>query len=360
MKQKQKNGGGQNKLKTFIHDKKLWILSLFKNAKQHQKIKFKLQETEQKLQNLENAILSLEQQNKHLIQDSKMQIQALESQNKHLIAQNNITNNTLRKLTPQAYLKLVEIHLAEHCNLNCFSCNHFSQLAPKCFPNLERFTKDIQQLSLITNGLIERLYFTGGEPLLNPHCKDFFAVTRKYFPNSAIWLITNGILLETQPKDFWDSLKENKIELHPTKYPIKVDWEFVESQCKTYGIPLHFFNNTQVEKTSYKTILEPKGNLDCFHSFTGCHQANHCTHFKEGKIYPCNIAPNIHYFNSTFNQNLLLSPLDSIDIYKVKDYSEILQFLSKPIPFCRFCNLAKWQSIGEWKTSKKEIGEYLE
>ncbi|MBD5165402.1 MAG: radical SAM protein, partial [Helicobacter sp.] len=39
---------------------------------------------------------------------------------------------------------------------------------------------------------------------------------------------------------------------------------------------------------------------------------------------------------------------------------EILQFLAKPIPFCRFCNLAKWQSIGEWKTSKKDISEYLE
>lgn len=51
---------------------------------------------------------------------------------------------------------------------------------------------------------------------------------------------------------------------------------------------------------------------------------------------------------------------DFIDIYKAKDYTEILQFLAKPIPFCRYCNVAKWRSIGEWKTSKKEIGEYLE
>lgn len=120
MKQKQNIwGGGQNKLKSFIQNKKLWILSLLKNAKQHQKIKFKLQEIEQKLQNLEK-----------IIQNSKMQIQTLESQN-------NITNNKLRKLTPQTYLKLVEIHLAEHCNLNCFSCSHFSQLSPKHFPSLE-------------------------------------------------------------------------------------------------------------------------------------------------------------------------------------------------------------------------------
>lgn len=342
-------GGGQNKLESFIHNKKLWILSLFKNAKQHQKIKSKLHLTEQKLQNLEK-----------IIQDSKTQIQRLEQQNENLILRNNATHNKLIKLTPQAYLKLVEIHLAEHCNLNCFSCNHFSQLAPQGFPNLEQFAKDIHQLSLITNGLIERFHLMGGEPLLNPNCKDFFTITRKYFLNSAIWLVTNGILLEKQSKEFWESCKENNIEIRPTKYPIKIDWNLIESKCKTYGIPLIFYDNSQIQKTSYKTILEPKGTLDSFCSFTGCHQANNCTHFKNGKIYPCSVAPNIAYFNSAFNQSLPLSPLDSIDIYKAKDYNEILQFLAKPIPFCRFCNLAKWKNIGEWKTSKKDISEYLE
>ncbi|WP_367279569.1 MULTISPECIES: 4Fe-4S cluster-binding domain-containing protein [Helicobacter] len=342
-------GGGQNKLKSFLHDKRLWILSLFKNAKQHQKIKAKIEI-------LENHNIEFTTQNQHLYNS----IQELKTQNKLLINQNTNLRNSLYKLTPQAYLRLIEIHLAEHCNLNCFSCNHFSQLAPKGFPDLNKFEKDMEQLSILTKGMIARFHLMGGEPLLNPNCKDFFAIARKYFPDSAIWLITNGILLEKQSKDFWESCKENKIELHPTKYPIKVDWEFVESQCKEYGIPLIFYDNSQIQKTSYKTILEPQGNLDCFHSFIGCHQANNCTHFKNGKIYPCSVAPNIHYFNSAFNQNLPITPLDSIDIYKAKDYNEILQFLAKPIPFCRFCNLAKWKSIGEWKTSKKDISEYLE
>ncbi|MDE7175183.1 MAG: 4Fe-4S cluster-binding domain-containing protein [Helicobacter sp.] len=332
-----------------MHDKKLWILSLFKNAKQHQKIKSKLHLTEQKLQNLEK-----------IIQDSKTQIQRLEQQNENLILQNNATHNKLIKLTPQAYLKLVEIHLAEHCNLNCFSCSHFSQLSKEEFPSLEQFTKDIRQLSLITNGLIERFHLMGGEPLLNPNCKDFFAITRKYFLNSAIWLVTNGILLEKQSKEFWESCKENNIEIRPTKYPIKIDWNLIESKCKTYGIPLRFFNDARIEKISLKFVLEPKGNCNPLESFTKCGMANNCVQLKNGKLYPCNIAANIEIFNSAFNQSLPLSPLDSIDIYKAKDYNEILQFLAKPIPFCRFCNLAKWKNIGEWKTSKKDISEYLE
>ncbi len=274
--------------------------------------------------------------------------------------QNITTRNFLYKLTPQAYLKLIEIHLAEHCNLNCFSCAHFSQLSPVQFPSFEKFSKDIEQLSFLTNGLVSKFHLMGGEPLLNPNCKDFFAITRKHFPNSAIWLVTNAILLDKQPKEFWESCRENNIEIHPTKYPIKVDWKWIEAQCKFYEIPLRFFNNAQMEKTSLKFVLEPAGNCNPLESFTKCGMANNCVQLKEGKLYPCNIAANIDIFNAAFKQNLPLSNLDFIDIYKAKDYHEILQFLAKPIPFCRFCNLAKWQSIGKWKTSKKEISEYLE
>ncbi len=295
-----------------------------------------------------------------LYRDSLKKIQQLENQNRDSKNRFHALESKISKLTPQAYLKLVEIHLAEHCNLNCFSCNHFSQLAPKGFPNINKFEQDIQQLSHITYGLVGRFHLMGGEPLLNPNCKDFFKLTRKYFPKSSIWLVTNGILLEQQPKEFWESCKENTIEIHPTKYPVKINWEVVEQKCKDFGIVLNFYDNSNIQKTSYKTILDLKGSLDSLKGFSCCHQANNCTHFKNGKIYPCSIAPNIHYFNSAFKQNLPLTPMDCIDIYKAKDYHEILQFLAKPIPFCRFCNLAKWQSIGEWKTSKKEIGEYVE
>ncbi|WP_290881733.1 radical SAM protein, partial [Helicobacter sp.] len=162
----------------------------------------------------------------------KKSIQDLKAQNNLLTNQNITTRNSLYKLTPQAYLKLVEIHLAEHCNLNCFSCAHFSQLSPAQFPSLEQFSKDMEQLNSLTNGLIGKFHLMGGEPLLNPSCKDFFAITRKYFPNSAIWLVTNGILLNKQPKEFWESCRENNIEIHPTKYPIKIDWERIEAQCE--------------------------------------------------------------------------------------------------------------------------------
>ena len=336
------------------------------------------------LQNAETKTTALEKSLEILKQDSKQNLQTIqilqntlqnaESKIQNLTQQNTDLKNTnetikrsndqtarhLRKLTPQPFLKLIEIHLAESCNLNCFSCSHFSQLAPNEMPNIQSYENEIKRLSEITNGLVGRFHLMGGEPLLNPNCKDFFAITRKYFPNSAIWLVTNGILLPKQETSFWESCKNNRIEIHPTKYPIKVDWDLIKAKCESYGIPLKFFNNENVVKTSIKFILEPKGNIDAYNSFINCGMANNCVQLRDGKLYPCNIAANIEFFNQRFNQNLQIVDSDFIDIYKAKDYTEILQFLAKPIPFCRYCNVAKWRSIGEWKTSKKEIGEYLE
>ena len=369
--------GGGGSFSTFLDNKKRWLLSLAKNRKQHEKLKKALQNAETKTTALEKSLESLKQvskQNLQTIQILQNTLQNAESKIQNLTQQNTDLKNTneaikrsndqtarhLRKLTPQPFLQLIEIHLAESCNLNCFSCSHFSQLAPNEMPNIQSYEKEIKRLSEITNGLVGRFHLMGGEPLLNPNCKDFFAITRKYFPNSAIWLVTNGILLPKQETSFWESCKNNRIEIHPTKYPIKVDWDLIKAKCESYGIPLKFFNNENVVKTSMKFILEPKGNIDAYNSFINCGMANNCVQLRDGKLYPCNIAANIEFFNQRFNQNLQIIDSDFIDIYKAKDYTEILQFLAKPIPFCRYCNVAKWRSIGEWKTSKKEIGEYLE
>lgn len=69
----------------------------------------------------------------------------------------------------------------------------------------------MEQLSILTKGMIARFHLMGGEPLLNPNCKDFFAIARKYFPDSAIWLITNGILLENNPKTFGSLVKKIRL-----------------------------------------------------------------------------------------------------------------------------------------------------
>ena len=60
--------------------------------------------------------------------------------------------HALRVLTPQVSLEQVDIHLVEHCNLNCFACGHFSQLADEEYTDLATYEKDIKQLALLCGG----------------------------------------------------------------------------------------------------------------------------------------------------------------------------------------------------------------
>lgn len=265
----------------------------------------------------------------------------------------------LDRMQVRPFLKLIDIHLSEHCNLNCYSCNHFAQLAKKEFYDFAKFETDMKQLSLITGGMIESIHCLGGEPLLNKNCKDYFTCIRQHFPYSNIHLLTNGILLPKQDSMFWQSCRDNNVIIYGTKYPI-VDWNLVQQLCDKNNVVLRFFNDTSVEKESFKVSLNPKGDSPLFDTFKSCWYANNCTILKNGRIYPCPIAGNISHFNSYFKQNLAITESDYLNIYEEDmTYTKILHFISKPIPFCRYCNF-KNISFQPWLQSKKDIYEYYE
>ena len=82
---------------------------------------------------------------------------------KKIIFEINYTNNRINrelgyinfqldKIIPRANINIIEIYLAEHCNLNCQCCDHFSQLSEPEFRNIEVFERDIKRLSELYNG----------------------------------------------------------------------------------------------------------------------------------------------------------------------------------------------------------------
>ncbi|EHX6178433.1 radical SAM protein, partial [Campylobacter jejuni] len=105
--------------------------------------------------------------------------------------------------------------------------------------------------------------------------------------------------------------------------------------------------------------LDPSGNCDNYHSFTNCSMANHCVQFKDGKLFTCTFPAHVQHFNKKYGNHFEVCEFDFIDIYKAKDYQEILFFLSKPIPFCRYCKVSQWAEIGKWRSSNKTKHEYL-
>lgn len=264
----------------------------------------------------------------------------------------------MMRSTPRPLL-FFDIEITKHCNLNCKSCGSLSCLADEEFLDIEEYEKDIRQLSLLSNGEMHHINILGGEPLLNPQISEIVLMTRKWFPHGIIRVITNGILLGKMNDDFWNILKDNDITLSPTRYPIKIDYDMYEKKANEFGVCYKLFGDIK-EKEENNWIhptMELSGDRNEVHSFLHCWQANNCSVLSHGRIYPCPVIPNIKYFNKRFNTKLYVSEKDSINIYKVKDIKEIMEFLAKPVPFCRYCNTFKNDPVS-WGVTEKKITEW--
>jgi MoaA/NifB/PqqE/SkfB family radical SAM enzyme len=256
--------------------------------------------------------------------------------------------------------KLVfEVFLADHCNLNCQCCGTFSPLDGKKFCDAEKLEKDFKRISELADGRIEFVRLLGGEPLLHPDLLRILDIAGKYFSKTDLVLVTNGILLDKQPAEFWESCKRNHVRISITKYPIHLPFKKIEKTGKEYGVAVGYFNDKNVVKTSIKFTMNTAGSANPEESFKLCHAANACTMLDDGKIYPCGRIARIEYFNKHFKTDLKVYDKDYMDIYKANNLNEILEFLCKPVPFCRYCNPDKYVHDIAWAVSKKEISEWV-
>lgn len=255
-------------------------------------------------------------------------------------------------------LDFLNLHIAEHCNLNCYGCSVYSQLAKETYYDINIFEKDIKRMSELTNGNIKLVLLIGGEPLLNKNIKEYTYITRKYFTKSDICIFTNGILLPKQDESFYKALQDNKIGIIVSKYPINVNFESVISICKDKNIYFGFTEDTDQgnEKYSRRMSLDLNGKQDIYHSFKNC-ISNNCYKVSNGKFYMCGNVSTINYFNDYFNVNLEVTEKDYLDIYKT-NIKELKNYISNPIPFCRYC-IRPHEVVGKWRTSKRTIDEYV-
>lgn len=251
-----------------------------------------------------------------------------------------------------------EVHLVDHCNLNCQMCDHFSPLAEKYFLCPEEYECDIRRLSQIFNHQAKYIRLLGGEPLLHPQIVRFIQISRLYFPDTNLELYTNGLLLPKQTPDFWNACREFSTVIAVTKYPIDFDYTQVESLAQNNNVKLiYIIVNDEVEKTSWHLPLDLKGKQDPIGNFFKCDMGNVCIFLKHGNLYPCTVAPNAIHFNHYFNKNIHLSDDDCINIYHA-DADDILEFLKNPIPFCKYCDIERRKENILWSTSQKKISEW--
>lgn len=245
----------------------------------------------------------------------------------------------------------IETHIVDHCNLKCKGCSHFSGLAQPSFKSIEEFEKEVKRLSEFGVGIFRIL---GGEPLLHPQVIDFCLLARKYFPNSNVVLVTNGILIGQLTNEQIEILNDNRIFLDISCYGLKLNEEKINKFKLKY-----YSSNTS--KMMYNISLDLEGQQDPYISFVNCDLVQGGWYFlKENRIYQCCIMANINFFNQYFGKDVPCKIDDiSIDIFEHTE-QEIMEFLTHPHQICRYCNTIKrHHSYDNFNISKGDITEWI-
>lgn len=241
------------------------------------------------------------------------------------------------------YLPYLEYHVADHCNLNCKACSHYSGLVKEPhFPVLENFTRDFERLHEFIDD-IGKIRILGGEPLLNPELNEYIKLSRRLYPYAIIRVVTNAILLPKMPEDFFETLR---------KYDA--------------GIDISFYPPLESKMPAIKRLLEEKrvkfqiSQLNKYFNmsqtlnahnwakriFLACGRA-HCHNLYEGKIAVCSLLFPTKYFNAYYKKNL---PEDgALNLYAEElTTKKIKEHFLKPLELCRYCTppiKVEWTTI---------------
>jgi sulfatase maturation enzyme AslB (radical SAM superfamily) len=264
-----------------------------------------------------------------------------------------------------------DAHVAGHCNVNCKGCEHFSPLTPASFIEAEKYESDCKRISELSGGKIADIALLGGEPLLNPRIIDIMRISRSYFPDGIIKIITNGKLLKNQTDEFWERCRLNNIIIAISVYPVNIDYAFIIDKAAKHGVQIQFRGDVRIVSKDWRKLpidyysenwrkmpIDVNGGQNPQKSNALCYASNFCFQLAEGRLYKCWRIAYIKYFNDYFNADLKVSEGDYIDIYQAKSIDEILDKLRKPAPFCRYCKL-DCTPVVKWAYSKKEISEWI-
>jgi len=251
------------------------------------------------------------------------------------------------------------VYATDHCNLNCKGCNAFSPIAEEGFLNIQTYKKDIEKLAELTGNKLQSLFVAGGEPLLHPDIHEILNIAREYFPESGIYIITNGLLLLKMPEVFWKCCQKNEVAIYISRYPININFDLIKERAKEYSVELDIYGGSNMPvKLMHKFPLDLTGKQTLKRSHNICGEINCCHTMKDGKIYPCNPIARIDHFNKYFNKKLEISSEDVLELKNVKSVEEIYNFLCSPKPFCKYCNRKDAVFGISYGVSKKEITEW--
>jgi len=259
--------------------------------------------------------------------------------------------DTLLGRKPQLYH--FEIHVTDHCNLNCKGCIHFSNLAPPTFIDEESFTRDMAAMAKLFD--VRQVYVMGGEALLHPRIERFIRIARDHFPNAHLVLLTNGLLLTRMDEDFWRALSHERVTLMCTSYPVRLPVDEIEELARIHDVQLEW---TEKRSEFYRIPIDVDGRQDGTDAFRRCDGVGNCPIVRDGRLYPCAYAAYADLLVSTFGlTGLQAAERDSLDILEPPGGTQAMRFMRHPIPWCRHCDFDRF-SVYEWERSQRSLDEW--
>lgn len=240
-------------------------------------------------------------------------------------------------------LDTIEIHVADHCNMNCKNCSMFCGLVktPR-YSNLEQTRNSLYILKGIFKH-IKRIRVIGGEPLLNKELDKYLYMIRDIYPYSDIRVITNGILVVEMNDNLITAFKETSSKLVVTSYlPLVKKLDRINDFLKQKGV------NYEISEmiTDFQKIYDYSGRQDKELSFNACHWKGACATLYENQIAPCFVPFVIKYLAENFDLNIFPSGTMELNADNVNK-DKIRKLFNTPFDMCKYCAprgiMSKWE-----------------
>ncbi len=240
-------------------------------------------------------------------------------------------------------LDTMEIHVADHCNMNCKNCSMFCGLVKE--PKYADFMQTQNSLYILKGIFkhIKRIRVIGGEPLLNKELDKYLYMIRDIYPYSDIRVITNGILVTGMEDNLITAFKETSSKLVVTSYlPLIKKIDKINNFLKNKEINYEISDTI----TDFQKIYDYTGQQDEKLSFNACHWKGACATLYENQIAPCFVPFVIKYLAKSFDLNISPSGTMLLNADNV-DKDKIRKLFNTPFDMCKYCAprgiTSKWE-----------------
>lgn len=287
---------------------------------------------------------------------NKMNIKANFYRNR-IISPGFFDNNTLQTIC---------LYIVNKCNLNCAYCDNFSPLIKdEWYISQNVFEKNIKRLNeLFPN--ISYLSLGGGESLLHPQLLSLCRITRKYYPNSNIHILTNGILLDNMNTHFYNTLLDLNIGVIISEYPIRMNYlQIVNKYNADKIICTRLMKNKMYNLSLSLTKYKSNSYYNCDYSGISNNKriSKKCIQLdKNGNLFFCGIIANIYLLENYFNikfEKIKGKDGDYVNIYEIKHSEDIVYGINHKLPFCDYCSEYSPERYVNWKLSEYKLDEWV-